>query len=516
METKRIYKKPLVMALKTKKVTTKSLFFIGFFLIGIATIAQPSDATILSNLKAKAGKTLISLKLTGSRKGVVQEYENGVRVNNFYRYYESTMKTEYAGVNVIYRGGVKYGSRGGSWKFIQKLIGENSYTGISNPSWEEIKTLLTGNLQKTLGARYGKIVGEITDFRLADKPEWNWPDLTSVEFVVTMTYNEKISNTELQKTRQKYKIRLYAEKFKGPWGKDFLSTTKDQEENLGVTKYSSDELKAMKTLRETNIQKMVDAEIANLPKVTIPSFANHNSFVYYIHNMLLTADEPTIEANLRQLLASGYFDPNLKGVPTKTGLNLINEIKAQSIGYRQQYCKKPQIKHNQTNMTEWYNKNATTYSRLSSHDLGNGKRAISEISLSVPKPTSPEGKALAAMACKVRSNPLKRMFATKLKSNMGAPVFSKYGKSEWFYIGKLDGTSNGGYKIKWLDGSSTVEVVKYVCNFELIPGDLVYIKNSSGQIVQRWITENNGSYVVKVEDLNGRISSVNLKDLRFK
>lgn len=499
-----------------KKLSTKFLFLIGFFLTGLAVVAQPSDATILNALKKNASSTLISLKLTGARKGIVQEFENGVRVNNFYRYYKSTMKTEYAGVNVIYRGGVKYGYRGGSWKFIQKLIGDNSYTGISNPSWATIKPILTARLDKLLGVRYYNIVGEITDFRLADNPAWYWYDLTSVEFVITMTYSEKISNTELQKTRQKYKIRLYAEKYKGPWNKDFLSLTKDQGENLGVKKYSSDELKAMKTLGQIDVQKRADAEIAALPKVTIPPFANHGELVYYVHNLLLTADKPTIEANLRKLLASGYFDPNLKGVPTQSGLNLINEIVNQSVDYRKQYCKKPQTKHNQTNMMEWYNKDASSYSRLSSHDLGNGKRAISEISLSVPKGTSALGKKLAAMACKVRSHPLKRMFATKLKSSMGSPVFCKYGKSEWYYIGTLAGTSNGGYKIKWLDNSTTIEAVASVCNFELIPGDLVYIKNSSGQIVQRWITKNDGSYVVQVEDLNGRISSINLKDLRFK
>jgi len=478
-----------------------------------ANAPVPGDEQILSQLKEKADKeSLISIRITSSKKTIIEEIENRVRVLNYYRYYESKFKTEYPGVTGIYRGGVKYGYRNGAWIFIQKLIGDMHYTGIKSPAWDEIKPILTRDLKKVVGARYASIVGEITDFRLANNPKWYWHDLTSVEFLITMTYSEKISNTELQRTRQKYTVRLYADEYKGPW-KKFISSAKGQGEKLKLTKYSSDELKGMKSLQDVEIQKRAHAETANLPAVKIPAFANHGQLMFYVHNLLMNADESTVEAALRKLLASGYYDPNLH-VLTRSGANLIDTVKAQSSAYRRQFCKQPIMKHYQANMAEWYNKNASSYARLSSNDLGHEKRAIAELSLGI---NSGRGKkVLEALPCKSRSNPLRRMSRTKLNAVTGAPVFSKYSKSEWWYIGRLAGAANGNFKVKWLDGSTTTEPAKTVFNYGLIPGDLAYIKNSSGEMERRWVTENRGNTVVKVEDLHDRVSAVNLKDLRFK
>ncbi|MFT5779096.1 MAG: hypothetical protein ACI837_002053 [Crocinitomicaceae bacterium] len=81
---------------------------------------------------------------------------------------------------------------------------------------------------------------------------------------------------------------------------------------------------------------------------------------------------------------------------------------------------------------------------------------------------------------------------------------------------QIDVSAPSGFKIKWMDGSSSNESSSFTYNYELIAGDLVYIKNSSGQMVARWITKNTGTTVVKVEDLSGNATSVHVKDLRFK
>ncbi len=496
------------------KNSKKSLgILVGILFIGLSTMAQPSDAAILKFLNSKADKSkLISMKLIGKRGTAVREVENRMEVSNFYRSYQSKFKTQYAGVTGVYRGAIKYGYRGGGWKYIQKLVGDNSYEGIENPKWSELEVILKKNLGKTIGFDYSKIVGDLKDFRLADDPKWTWYSPTSVEFTITMTYSRKISNTELETVRQEYKIRLYADKYKGPWKDTFLSTT-GKAEKLSVKKYSSEELKSMRTLREKDIEERNKAEVANLPDVAIPLFANHGQLVGYFHRLMMNADGPTIEANLRKLLTSGYYDANLKTVLNDRGVALINNTIEVSKRYRQQYCKKPQLKHNQANMIEWYNKDASTYSRLSSMDFGNGRRGISEISLSVL--SGENAKILAAKACKVRSNPIKRMRATKLKTSVGSYVFCRYGSSQWSYVAQLTGSGNGKYNVKYLDGSTGTAVPDAVCNFELIPGDIVYMKNSSGEIVSRWVTQNNGTTVIQVEDLNGRVSSVHLKDLRF-
>lgn len=99
---------------------------------------------------------------------------------------------------------------------------------------------------------------------------------------------------------------------------------------------------------------------------------------------------------------------------------------------------------------------------------------------------------------------------------MGAYVFCRYGTSEWYYVGQINGATNSGYKIKWMDGSSSNEPSNSLLNYDLAPGDLVYVKNSQGNIVARWISENNGTTIIKLEDLNGNQTSVHVKDLRFK
>ncbi len=487
---------------------------IGILLIGLTSIAQPGDGAILKFLNSKADKSkLISIKLTGKRGSATREIEDGITVSNFYRNYESKFKTQYQGVTGVYRGAIKYSYRGGAWKYIQKLIGDNRYEGIDNPKWAELELILKKNLSKTIGFDYSKIVGEIKDFRLADDPKWTWHTVSSVEFIITMTYSKKVSNTELESIKQEYKIRLYADKYKDPWKEKFLSS-RGKTVKLGKKKYSSQELKNMKTLKEQDIENNTNAEIANLPTVKIPAFANHAQLVLYFHGLLMTADGPTIEANLRKLLTSGYYDANLKTVLNDRGVKLINNAIDVSMRYRKQYCKEPQLKHNQANMIEWYNKDASTYSRLSSMDFGNGKRGISDVSLSVK--SGDAANALAAKTCSARSNPLKRMKATKLKSAVGAYVFCKYGSSEWSYIAQLTGVANGKYNVKYMDGSTGTAAPSAVCNYNLIPGDVVYMKNSRGEIVSRWITKNDGKTVVQVEDLNGKISSVHLKDLRFK
>ena len=494
------------------------LIFLAFnlLLFGFNCNAQPSDASILQKLKSdNSNPLLISTKITGQRGAANKDVENGYEVTNFYRSYEAKLNTEYPGVTRIYRSMVKYGYRGGSWKYLQSLVGDNTYHGIPNPTWAELETLLTSNWKETLGYDYTQIVGEIEDLALTDDPDWVWHTMSSVSFNISMKYSKKINNTDLETVQQTYRIRLYAENYKDPWNEDFLSSS-EKKVSLGTQTYTSQELKDMRTLKEMDIEKRTNAEIANLPEIEIPEYANHAQLMLHFHTLLMTADGPTIEAYLRKMLTSGYFDPNMKQVLNTRGADLINNTVEISSRYRNQYCEDPQLKHTQDNMNEWFNKNASSYSRVSSSNFGNGVRGISEISLSVVSVGSSQEADLTAMTCTVRSNPLTRMRATTLNSVMGAYVFSRYGSSEWSYIGQIAGSASNGYKIKWMDGSTSNEPTASVCNYELIPGDVVYMKNSSGQIVAKWITKNEGTTVVEVEDLGGNVISVHVKDLRFK
>lgn len=473
----------------------------------------PSDNQIINELKAKSDNSvLVSVRITSAHQSIKSEVENGVVVLNYYRFYESKSKSEYPDVLRVYRGGIKYGYRNGNWIYIQKLIGDIHYEGFKNPEWSQLKPFIVKHLKDILGATYAYIVGDIQNLRLADNPGWYWYTPSSVEFVINMTYSEKISNTELQKTNQDYKVRLYADKHGAPWDNKLVASAKGQGKKLGLKKYDSDALKKIKTLKQQEIEKLAQAENANLPDVNVPGFANQGQLMFYVHNLMLKADQPTIEAALRKLISPGYFAPNMNNVLTNQGANLINTVKAEAMLYRKQYCPQPIMKSFQGNMSEWYNKNASSYSRVSSLAAGN-TRKIASISLGVNKGNDKGN--LEAMACKPRSHPLRRMCRTKLQTKKGTPVFSKYSKSEWWYVGRLNGVSGNTAKIQWLDGSNSNGAAKTTCNFSLKVGDLVYIKDR-GNIQRRWVAQYQGTMQVKVEDLNGRTSTINLKDLRFK
>ncbi|MFQ5356207.1 MAG: hypothetical protein ACE5DY_06930 [Mariprofundaceae bacterium] len=473
----------------------------------------PTDDQITSDLTAKADKNaLVSFRITSTRKSIKSEVENGVIVLNYYRFYESKSRSEYPGVLKVYRGGVKYGYRNGNWIFVQKLVGDFHYEGFKDPEWSTLKPFLLKHIKDILGARYAYIVGDIENFRLADNPDWYWHTPASVEFVVNMTYSEKINNSELQKTNQDYKVRLYADKHGAPWHDKLVASAKGQGKKLALKKYDADELKRMKTLKQEEIEKIAQSENANLPDVKVPDFANQGQLMLYVHKLMLKADQPTIEAALRKLISPGYFAPDMDNVLTHQGANLIDTVKVNAMLYRKQYCPQPVMKQFQSNMAEWFNKNATSYARISSQASGN-TRKIASISLGVNKSNSRS--ALEALPCKPRSHPLQRMCQTRLQTKKGTPVFSRYGKSEWWYVGRVNGIAGDTAKVEWLDGSNSNEPVKTTCNFSLKPGDLVYIKDR-GNIQRRWVAEYKGSMQVKLEDIQGRTSMMNLKDLRFK
>lgn len=480
-------------------------------------IAQPSDASILNKLKSMANGKVISIKLDGTPGGVRDEFENGRKVRNFYRSYISKSTTDYEDVTAVYRGMVKYGYRSGKWTYLQKLIGDTEYDGIPNPKWEDVEPLLRRNLSQTLGSSlYGSIVGEIDTMILAEKPNWKWHTPKSVEFNVTAVYNWKKSAVELEKVRNTFSVQLFADEVKGPWTNK-IQHGRGTEESLSSQKYTAEELAKMKTLRDIDIERSANEWVSNLPDIEVPNYKNHVQMLLHFHELMMKGDTLEVEAYLRKTLSPGYFMEHMPGVPTQRGLEIILAVKSAAVLYGQQYCKDPKVKHNQSNMMEWYNKDASRHSRLASKDLGNGKRVITGISIYVYPNGQPEQDLLAKVSCGQGTSPLERMRKTDLKSFKGAYVFSKRGPGKWFYVGQLEGSSKLGYTIKWMDGSSNSTArVEDVCNYGLEVGDIVYTRDRYGQIVQYFVKENNGTTIIKIEDIYGTEASVHVKDIQVK
>ncbi len=500
----------LVKLGRTYKTRTLSSFFLVMVFF---SVAQPSDEVILKRLRDSMDQVKgISMELNGKRGSVRREVENGVPVSNFYRNYDYRFRTEHPGVTGLYRGVIKYGFHGDEWVYVQKLVGDYRYFGIDNPSWSKINPIITKDRSKTIGPEYSNIVGEIADLRLSSEPDWKWHTLSSVEFTISMVYSLKTTYTELEKVRQEFKIRLYADAYKGPW-KDYYTSTRGETESLGTSSYSAEEMLNMKTLQQLEVEEKANAELASLPKVKIPFFKNHEDLNRYLHELLMTADGQMIEANLRQLLSSFYFNSPKKIVLNNRGKDLIGRIKREALLYRKQYCNEMSVKHSQPNMLQWYNKDQSGYSRVSSNDIGDGNREIVQIALGI-KPDS--GGELASKQCKARSNPLVRMKKTSLNTSPGSYVFSNYGSSEWSYVGTLGDRSGNSYIINWLDGSKSSEPASSVCNYGLKSGDEAHIKNSRGDIVPRWVVKVLGGDMVQIEDSEGAVSTIHLRNLRFR
>ena len=320
--------------------------------------AQPSKTTMLAKVKSKHSKNLISAKLLGN--GISERlYEDGKWVNYYRHSYTTTSKTQYQGVSQVYSGSLQYKKNGSAYVYDQLLVGDWYYKGIPNPDKNEVIKMMKADLVNFVRlTNYNQIVGDVTNISFPADPEWRWNKPTMVNFKMIATYSIPISYTELEKGIHTFNVSLVADEFKGPWVR-FLSTEDSHsKKRISVSKHTSDEIRAMKTLGEINAENQANAIRSSLPEVSdIPIFESDKQLFYFLHDIIMTKSANEIKAYLYKLMNKDrcYAENStilLNNHTQKWFDYLFENLEA----YKIAHCEYPSIKHEQAGQIELYDK----------------------------------------------------------------------------------------------------------------------------------------------------------------
>lgn len=182
---------------------------------GSSALAQPSDEVVAARLK-NAGA--IEVKFI-SGEGTVHTLPNE---KYYMRTTESKWNTDLPGVYRWEMVDNRYDYKNGQWVFTRSYFGGSWYDGVSNPTEQEIIAVLERSQ-----AGYQGSVMEKPVFKLAEKPNWNWHTINSVEFNVDVVYYKKTSYTEVTKIHAVIPVRLYRDCGGGQYNSNAKEIYKD-------------------------------------------------------------------------------------------------------------------------------------------------------------------------------------------------------------------------------------------------------------------------------------------------
>lgn len=331
-------------------------------------LAQPSDAEITTLLKNKGA---IQVKFTSS-KGTVH---TSLTEKWYERTAESKWTTEIPSVYRWERSDYRYDYSGGRWVYTKTYFGSGWYDGIPNPSEAQIIDILENSMVGYQGAYFEKPV-----FKLASEPKFNWHTFNSVEFLVEAVYFKKVSYTEFQKVKATFPVRLYKDCGNGrydntvkkifkdaPWlpvQMAVISTDYGKEEVLETKKISSEESENLRNMQEMYGDEIAKKQLAALGTIDIPAFKNDKEAIVWIHNVMYSGDEKKAELMAYHMLSSFYFENGTTTTLNERGKQLLENIKNGVKTYSVIYCEHPSVKHQQTGMLQFYDRENYSFARI--------------------------------------------------------------------------------------------------------------------------------------------------------
>lgn len=320
---------------------------------GVAA-AQPSDKQVKKDLTSKGVKKITLSKHRGTKtwNADVNAYEfvRGAEIVSDYPALE--------GVDVIVVGDAVYQQYGKSWRYWKFRVVSNRYTGIPNPTADEIMALVNADLSGLVSSYwYNRIVGDLRGLRLADDPQWTWHTPASVSFRMVVGYDAIISNTEIETVDQVYEVRLYRDDHQSPWKPTFLSTARERTQHA-VKKHTADEVRAMKTLGMLDADRRAQAALDALPAVEVPAFASAEALATHTYGVLHTATAAELEAYLIRVLAPSFFVEGSTVQLNGRGADMVNHNVERAHGkqapFSKLYCRTPSVDAKRSSGTRYY------------------------------------------------------------------------------------------------------------------------------------------------------------------
>ncbi|MGV7107240.1 hypothetical protein [Flavobacterium sp. U410] len=405
------------------------------------SFAQPSDAEIVSLLK---GKGAIDVKFT-SAKGTVH---TTVTEKWYERTAESKWKTEIPNIYRWERSDYRYDFRGGKWSYNRTYFGSGWYDGIPNPTEKEIVSILENSMVGYQGAYFQKPV-----FKLTKEPKFNWHTFNSVEFNVEAVYFKKVSYTEFQKVKATFPVRLYKDCGNGKYDntakkifKDaswlpvqmaMISNSYGKEEVLETKKISSEEAENLRNMQEMYGDEIAKNQLAAMGSIDIPAFKNDKEAIVWIHNIMYSGDAKKAELMAYHMLSSFYFENGSEATLNERGKQLVENIKNGVKTYATIYCEHPSIKHQQSGMLQFYDRDNYSFGRIAVQKEGDVYK-ISDLEFAYA-PNSSQINACKQAADKNCAEGINTgITAGPEKFNIGDNVIVNWnGQGKDFYTGKI-------------------------------------------------------------------------------
>jgi hypothetical protein len=347
--------------------------------------SQPSFAQVQSDVKKEynEGVTVVDRGL-----GSKTEIDKSVIPNRTYwlTFVRASNTRSIEGYNIkVHRNiDVRYLLSGGKYVFSSALKFGYWLIGVPKPpSLSEVTTLINNNMEKFFGnfiftkmTEYGgvkQILTEKYDFLDCDNFFWDGDyEGKRVQFKVKVAYT-MINNRSLEKHEDVFELTLMRESINKPWsdlrvdggsrvGKSRPLESKDlTDKELQEWECNTLGMKYLKTFAVEEYNK--------LPKVDIPAFKSAEEMIWWFHRFLRKASPQEVEYVLLNKLNSGYFSKCGNYILSQNGYDLLENIKnfvsTKNGNYADHYCEYPKIKHQQSNMIQYYAKTEDLFSRIS-------------------------------------------------------------------------------------------------------------------------------------------------------
>ncbi|UPQ79202.1 hypothetical protein M0M57_16495 [Flavobacterium azooxidireducens] len=499
----------------------KSFLVILVIILGQALIAQPTDAKVKADLKAKfPSATNIILRSNGT---TGKEWENNEYISVYRRDVSielpSTNKN-YPKVKVMLYGGVRYNVNGTNHTFSKYNPGSEEIIGMPKPNKEELLKFLDDQVLEIFRlAERNEIIGLPSAFEINENTKYSWPSFDRLEFDTWVTYEKLINDIGDAKTiKEAIKIRMYRDE-NGSWNRIDKGTASIENNKiiLSEKKYSAVERAKLKTFEMLLQSKLAEKKINAMQPIDLPAMKDNYEVMNFVHSQFLSADKAKIESMLYQLLASFYFSKTDKNVPTRDGQELIDKILKNTVSgdfiYKNQYCEKPEIKENGNGSIDYWNKDKTAYTRL---ELGteNNNWKLGGITIYIIS-TLEKAQKTEATAC--GNGNLTTVQRGEKNANQKITkndwVLAYYDSDGYWYPSFYLGYANNYYDIQYFQGNAKSKVRK-VIPFMPEVGDKAFVKLQNGQITEVIIKSIKGTDIVI--DFNGTDTNYKLSGVMFR
>lgn len=365
-----------------RKVFLSTLFVFASALL----FSQPASSVIKADIMKEMGPNCTTVELKGAGT-TAKEYVDGAW-SVFYRVpVHATLKTEMNGVTRLMKGSAWYAVNGNSYNFKKYNPGTAEYVGFPAPDVAEIKAFIMSLPDYGLGGTANRIT-EVNEMDIRNTPA-QWHTLLSVSVPADVTYTYKKNNTQLEKVKEPFMLRLYRTDANAKWNRaSFMTPDQSGDDRrkvvLGTETISEYKMNQIKTILEKNMMVQNQNHMNSLPEVSIPVINNTTELANWLNSVFMEQNPEKAEKILLQLLYKSHYNSagSLNPEAQQMMLTLKSAVKNDFSSYKDQYCTRVNIKEQTASSVEWWNKDKSKSCRCATTNE-NGRWFITELRVGV-------------------------------------------------------------------------------------------------------------------------------------